>query len=41
MLTRKGPARPETKLETLQRRFVDGRLSLDDYEHELDRLYKT
>ncbi|MFQ5678073.1 MAG: hypothetical protein ACE5HP_01280 [Gemmatimonadota bacterium] len=29
----------ETPLETLQRRFVDGRMTLEDYERELDRLY--
>lgn len=36
-----GQTRQESPLQTLQRRFVDGGLSLEDYEHELDRLYKS
>ncbi len=32
------PAEPQTALESLQRRFVDGALTLEQYEAELDRL---
>lgn len=30
--------KPESRLESLQRRFVDGALTLEQYEAELDRL---
>lgn len=33
-----GRERPETRLESLQRRFVDGSITLEQYEAELDRL---
>jgi hypothetical protein len=33
------PARFETPLESLQRRFAAGELGVDEYEHEVGRLY--
>ena len=32
------PTKPETPLERLQREFVEGTISLDRYEEEIDRL---
>ncbi len=32
--------KPSSRLEDLQKRFVDGRLSMAEYEQELDRLEK-
>ncbi len=38
---RRAPARkpPETPLEALQRRFAEGRITMEQYERELDKLY--
>ena len=32
--------RPETGLETLQRRFISGQITLDEYERDIDRLHR-
>ena len=34
-------ARAETPVESLQRRFVDGSITVDQYERELDRIYRN
>lgn len=30
----------ETRLESLQRRFVSGQITVDEYEHQIDRLHQ-
>jgi hypothetical protein len=40
--TRAVPAAPpESPMEALQRRYVDGSLTVEQYEAELDRLYRS
>lgn len=34
------PEQPESPLETLQRRFVEGAIDIERYEREVDRLYE-
>lgn len=33
-------AKPETPMEALQRRYVEGNLTVEQYEAELDKLYR-
>jgi uncharacterized membrane protein len=33
-------AKPETPMEALQRRYVDGSITVEQYEAELDKLYR-
>lgn len=38
--TERLPRREESPLQALQRRFVDGAITVEEYERELDRLYR-